>query len=168
MGAKTLVETDGKRLMGVEVDRTLHMRRHAEQQMKKAFRTLKAVSGVIDPRRGEDQGTAVRIYKTMIRPHIKFRAALLVTDNSAASNSDKEWYRSFRMTKATFRRICDDLEPRLARRTTRLRTSIPMRKRVAVAIYWLASGDLSRSVADLSASVRRLCVIWCMTSVRSS
>ncbi|KAI8519284.1 hypothetical protein Bbelb_025410 [Branchiostoma belcheri] len=85
MGDKPLVEAEGKRLMGVQVDRTLHMRTHAEQQVKKAYRTLKAVSGVIDPRRGVDQGTAEHINKTPIRSHIEFGAALLATDNSAAS-----------------------------------------------------------------------------------
>ncbi|KAI8490525.1 hypothetical protein Bbelb_317930 [Branchiostoma belcheri] len=62
---------------------------------------------------------------------------------------DQEWYRRFRMTKATFLRICDDLEPHLARKNTRMRDAIPVTHRVAVAIYWLASGDLFRTVADL-------------------
>ncbi|KAI8498058.1 hypothetical protein Bbelb_240020 [Branchiostoma belcheri] len=53
------------------------------------------------------------------------------------------------MTKVTFLQICNDLEPYLSRRDTWMRDAIPVRKRVAVAIYWLASGDLLRSVADL-------------------
>ncbi|KAI8493057.1 hypothetical protein Bbelb_290610 [Branchiostoma belcheri] len=92
-------------------------------------------SGVIDPRRGVDQGITVHIYKTLIRPHIEFGAALLVTDNSAASNSDREWYRSLRMTKATFLRICDELEPRLARRTPRLKTLMPVAVETLLARY---------------------------------
>ncbi|XP_019626781.1 PREDICTED: protein ALP1-like [Branchiostoma belcheri] len=84
---------------------------------------------------------------------------------------DKEWYRRFRMTRATFLRICDELEPRLVRTTTRLRTPIPVRKRVAVAIYWLASGDLFRTVADLfglsTASVCNLVHDFCQVVVET-
>ncbi|XP_078594731.1 uncharacterized protein LOC144872428 [Branchiostoma floridae x Branchiostoma japonicum] len=62
---------------------------------------------------------------------------------------DAEFYKRFRMTRDTFQMICDKLNPVLEKSDTRMRLAIPTKKRLAICIYWLASGDLMRSVADL-------------------
>ncbi|CAH1277266.1 HARBI1 [Branchiostoma lanceolatum] len=63
--------------------------------------------------------------------------------------SNFEFYRRFRMRKDTFQFLVNDLQHRLYRRDTWLRHAIPVPQRLAIAIYWLASGDLLRTVADL-------------------
>ncbi|CAH1263518.1 uncharacterized protein [Branchiostoma lanceolatum] len=73
---------------------------------------------------------------------------------------DAEFYKRFRMTRSTFQMICDKLNPVLAMTDTRMRSAIPTCKRLAICIYWLASGDLMRSVADLfGVSEGSVCVI---------
>ncbi|XP_035692548.1 protein ANTAGONIST OF LIKE HETEROCHROMATIN PROTEIN 1-like [Branchiostoma floridae] len=63
--------------------------------------------------------------------------------------TDIDFYRRFRMRKAIFRFIVTDLQHVLHRSDTRLRAAIPVPQRIAIALYWLASGDLLRTVADL-------------------
>ncbi|XP_078581876.1 uncharacterized protein LOC144865182 [Branchiostoma floridae x Branchiostoma japonicum] len=74
--------------------------------------------------------------------------------------SDAEWYKRFRMRKATFQMLCDELDPELRHKDTRMRDAISVQKRLAIGLYWLASGDLMRSVADLfGVSVSSACNI---------
>ncbi|XP_066286931.1 uncharacterized protein [Branchiostoma lanceolatum] len=62
---------------------------------------------------------------------------------------DAQWYRRFRMRRNTFVLLLNDLEPVLRRTDTRMRNAITAETRLAIGIYWLASGDLLRTVADL-------------------
>ncbi|XP_057540033.1 protein ANTAGONIST OF LIKE HETEROCHROMATIN PROTEIN 1-like [Amaranthus tricolor] len=56
----------------------------------------------------------------------------------------KKW---FRMGKATFELICDELKSAVAKEDTMLRAAIPVDQRVAVCIYRLATGDPLRLVS---------------------
>ncbi|KAI8493920.1 hypothetical protein Bbelb_282670 [Branchiostoma belcheri] len=49
-----------------------------------------------------------------------------------------------------FLQICNDLEPYMTGRDSWMRDAIPVRKRVAVAIHWLASGDLLFGISPAS------------------
>jgi len=60
------------------------MRAHVKHQTKKAYKTLKAVASVLDPRTGLDQNTATHVYKTLVRPHAEFGAALMVNATDTA------------------------------------------------------------------------------------
>uniref|UniRef100_A0A8C4VZ86 DDE Tnp4 domain-containing protein n=1 Tax=Gopherus evgoodei TaxID=1825980 RepID=A0A8C4VZ86_9SAUR len=61
---------------------------------------------------------------------------------------DEQWLQNFRMRKATFMGLCDDLAPNLRRMNTRFRDALSVEKRVAIAIWKLATPDCFRSVAN--------------------
>ena len=52
-----------------------------------------------------------------------------------------QWKDEFRMSKKTFESIIEIVRPSLQKQNTQLRNAIPMEKRVAVAIWRLATGD---------------------------
>ncbi|KAK9275157.1 hypothetical protein L1049_022416 [Liquidambar formosana] len=58
-----------------------------------------------------------------------------------------EFYRSFRMSRATFNMICDELDSVVTKKDTMLRAAIPVRQRVAVCIWRLATGEPLRLVS---------------------
>lgn len=59
-------------------------------------------------------------------------------------NEFKKW---FRMGKATFELICEELNLAVAKENTMLRAAIPVNQRVAVCIYRLATGEPLRLVS---------------------
>ncbi|KAB1209361.1 putative nuclease HARBI1 [Morella rubra] len=60
---------------------------------------------------------------------------------------DEEFRRAFRMSKATFNMICEELESVVTKKNTMLRDAIPVRQRVAVCIWRLATGEPLRLVS---------------------
>ncbi|XP_050791623.1 uncharacterized protein LOC127041871 isoform X1 [Gopherus flavomarginatus] len=61
---------------------------------------------------------------------------------------DEQWLQNFRMRKATFMGLCAELAPTLRRKDTRLRAALSVEKRVAIAIWKMATPDSYRSVAN--------------------
>ncbi|XP_038712216.1 protein ANTAGONIST OF LIKE HETEROCHROMATIN PROTEIN 1-like [Tripterygium wilfordii] len=59
----------------------------------------------------------------------------------------EEFKRAFRMSKFTFDMICEELNSVIAKEDTTLRNAIPVRQRVAVCIWRLATGDPLRLVS---------------------
>ncbi|KMS96858.1 hypothetical protein BVRB_8g199340 [Beta vulgaris subsp. vulgaris] len=60
---------------------------------------------------------------------------------------EQEFQKSFRMSKATFNMVCEELEPVITKKDTMLRAAIPVRQRVAVCIWRLATGEPLRLVS---------------------
>lgn len=60
-----------------------------------------------------------------------------------------DWLDKFRMSKETFFYLCDKLRPRLARQNTSFRQALPVEKRVAVALWRLASNVEYRIISSL-------------------
>ncbi|EOY17653.1 Uncharacterized protein TCM_042422 [Theobroma cacao] len=60
---------------------------------------------------------------------------------------EEEFRKAFRMSKATFEMICQELEPAVTKKNTMLRDAIPVRQRVAVCIWRLATGEPLRLVS---------------------
>ncbi|XP_056281921.1 uncharacterized protein LOC130201185 isoform X1 [Pseudoliparis swirei] len=60
-----------------------------------------------------------------------------------------DWLEKFRMSKETFLQLCDRLRPRLARQDTSFRLALPVEKRVAVALWRLASNVEYRTISAL-------------------
>ncbi|CAL0325525.1 unnamed protein product [Lupinus luteus] len=60
---------------------------------------------------------------------------------------EQEFRRSFRMSKSTFDLICNHLDSTITKKNTMLRDAIPVRHRVAVCIWRLATGDPLRLVS---------------------
>ncbi|CAM5164998.1 unnamed protein product [Natator depressus] len=61
---------------------------------------------------------------------------------------DEQWLQNFRMRKATFIGLCEELAPTLRRKDTRLRAALTVEKQVAIAIWKLATPDSYRSDAN--------------------
>ncbi|KAF4117943.1 uncharacterized protein LOC131554056 [Onychostoma macrolepis] len=75
-----------------------------------------------------------------------------------------DWLEKFRMTKETFFLLCGKLKPRLSRQDTRLRPALPLEKRVAVALWRLASNVEYRTISALF-GVGRSTVCKCVRDV---
>lgn len=58
-----------------------------------------------------------------------------------------EFKKAFRMSRATFDMICEELESVVTKKDTMLRQAIPVRQRVAVCIWRLATGEPLREVS---------------------
>uniref|UniRef100_A0A8C3F7J4 DDE Tnp4 domain-containing protein n=1 Tax=Chrysemys picta bellii TaxID=8478 RepID=A0A8C3F7J4_CHRPI len=61
---------------------------------------------------------------------------------------DSQWLRNFRMCKATFMELCYLLSPALKGQDTRMRAALTVEKRVAIALWNLATPDSYRSVGN--------------------
>ncbi|KAL6224211.1 hypothetical protein ACLB2K_003067 [Fragaria x ananassa] len=66
---------------------------------------------------------------------------------NSPSVSEDEFRKAFRMSKATFDMICEGLESAVTKKNTMLRDAIPVRQRVAVCIWRLATGEPLRLVS---------------------
>ncbi|CAN1284907.1 Protein ALP1-like [Linum perenne] len=60
---------------------------------------------------------------------------------------EEEFKKAFRMSKATFDLICQELDSVVTKKNTMLRDAIPVRQRVAVCIWRLATGEPLRIVS---------------------
>ncbi|XP_015080929.1 protein ALP1-like [Solanum pennellii] len=60
---------------------------------------------------------------------------------------EEEFRKAFRMSRATFDMICEELESVVTKKDTMLRQAIPVRQRVAVCIWRLATGEPLREVS---------------------
>ena len=63
--------------------------------------------------------------------------------------TDEQWRADFRMSRGTFNIVCDRLRPSLERQDTQLRRAITVEKRVAITLYWLATGSFFHVVVSL-------------------
>ncbi|CAM5073331.1 unnamed protein product [Natator depressus] len=61
---------------------------------------------------------------------------------------DSQWLRNFRMSKDTFMELCDLLSPALRCKNTKMRAALTVEKRVAIALWKLATPDSDRSVGN--------------------
>ena len=69
----------------------------------------------------------------------------------------KMWVRHLRMKKESFLYICRDLGPYLEKQQTRFREPIPVSKRIAIALWRLATGIDYRSIGQLFGVGRSTC-----------
>ncbi|KAI4380283.1 hypothetical protein MLD38_006490 [Melastoma candidum] len=60
---------------------------------------------------------------------------------------DEEFKKAFRMSKSTFNTICDELNSAVVKEDTTLRSAIPVKQRVAVCVWRLATGEPLRLVS---------------------
>ncbi|XP_047324565.1 protein ANTAGONIST OF LIKE HETEROCHROMATIN PROTEIN 1-like [Impatiens glandulifera] len=60
---------------------------------------------------------------------------------------EDEFRKAFRMSKSTFELICNELDSAVTKKNTMLRLAIPVRQRVAVCIWRLATGEPLRLVS---------------------
>jgi hypothetical protein len=68
-------------------------------------------------------------------------------DCNRSDYPEEEFKKAFRMSKSTFDSICEELNSVIAKEDTTLRNAIPVRQRVAVCIWRLATGEPLRLVS---------------------
>ncbi|CAM5077364.1 unnamed protein product [Eretmochelys imbricata] len=61
---------------------------------------------------------------------------------------DSQWLQNFRMRKGTFMELCDLLSPARWRKNTKMRAALTVEKRVAIALWKLATPDSYLSVGN--------------------
>ncbi|KAI4379555.1 hypothetical protein MLD38_005835 [Melastoma candidum] len=66
---------------------------------------------------------------------------------SSRDYPEEEFKREFRMSRATFEMICEELDSSITKKNTMLRDAIPVQQRVAVCIWRLATGEPLRLVS---------------------
>ncbi|KAJ8395787.1 hypothetical protein AAFF_G00028340 [Aldrovandia affinis] len=72
--------------------------------------------------------------------------------------TDEEWLQEFRLSRETFYFICNKLKSALERKDTAFRLCIPLNKKVAIALWKLATTSDYRTVGDLfGVSVTSVC-----------
>ena len=74
--------------------------------------------------------------------------------------TDSDWLENFRVSRATFLYLCSELEPGIAKKRTRFRTPISVKKRVAITLWVLATTVEYRTVAHLFGVAR--CTVCCI------
>ncbi|KAG6469502.1 protein ALP1-like [Zingiber officinale] len=83
---------------------------------------------------------------------------------------EEEFRRAFRMSRATFDFLCDELGSAIAKEDTALRAAIPVRQRVAVCVWRLATGEPLRLVSrrfGLGISTCHKLVLEVCTAIRN-
>ncbi|KAL0337258.1 UNVERIFIED_CONTAM: protein ALP1-like [Sesamum calycinum] len=83
---------------------------------------------------------------------------------------EEEFRKAFRMSRATFDMICEELESVVTKKDTMLRMAIPVRQRVAVCIWRLATGEALREVSKrfgLGISTCHKLVLEVCTAIKS-
>ena len=58
------------------------------------------------------------------------------------------WQKHYRICRETFDNICSLVHEHMVKNDTQLRSCIPLPKRVAIAIWWLANGESYRSIGQ--------------------
>ncbi|XP_016328345.1 uncharacterized protein LOC107677823 [Sinocyclocheilus anshuiensis] len=72
--------------------------------------------------------------------------------------TDTQWLENFRMSEETFIHLCNKLRPAMERQDTNFRVCVPLKKRVAIALWKLATGAEYRSVGHLfGVSITTVC-----------
>ncbi|XP_071958337.1 uncharacterized protein [Antedon mediterranea] len=77
------------------------------------------------------------------------RHGLVFWNTVMTTYTDEDWRRHFRMCKATFEFIANELRPALEKETTNWRAPIPYKVRLAAVIWWLATPTEYRSISNM-------------------
>ncbi|XP_057766485.1 protein ANTAGONIST OF LIKE HETEROCHROMATIN PROTEIN 1-like [Salvia miltiorrhiza] len=89
---------------------------------------------------------------------------------SSPDYPEEEFRKAFRMGRATFDMICEELESVLMKKDTTLRQAIPVNQRVAVCVWRLATGEALREVSKrfgLGISTCHKLVLEVCTAIRA-
>ena len=83
------------------------------------------------------------------------------------SFTSEQWLENFRMSKGTFQYLCDKVRSMIEREDTRLRKAIPTEKRVAITLWFYATGADYRTIGHLF-GVSKSTVLLVVKSVSSA
>lgn len=151
---RTLFESNHKRKNRVMNDYYTGLQDHYtelelmdQSRTKRSRRAASAVS--VSVAASEEAGSEIGsgTSGTHRRLWVKDRSKDWWEERNNSDFPDEEFRRDFRMSKATFSMICEELESAVMKKNTMLRDAIPVRQRVAVCIWRLATGEPLRVVS---------------------
>lgn len=73
--------------------------------------------------------------------------------------TDKEWLTNFRMQRGSFNLLCDTLRPWLTRQNAQYRQAAPVKVRMAICVWTLATNQEFRSLAVFGVGLSTCCTI---------
>ncbi|XP_057956856.1 protein ALP1-like [Malania oleifera] len=127
-----------------ELNESSHMSRKRSRAVRNAAAAAATVASIVS-----DSGSGVRQGRDgqHRRLWVKDRSKAWWDECNKPDFPDEEFRRAFRMGRETFDLICDELNSVVAKEDTMLRAAIPVRQRVAVCIWRLATGEPLRLVS---------------------
>ncbi|XP_033979943.1 protein ANTAGONIST OF LIKE HETEROCHROMATIN PROTEIN 1-like [Trematomus bernacchii] len=88
-------------------------------------------------------------------------------ENVVPTYTDVQWIQDFRMSKHSFQYLCSRLEATLGRSDTNFRECVPVAKKIAIALWKLATNSEYRTISHLF-GVGRSTVCYCVHEFCSS
>jgi glutaredoxin-related protein len=136
-----------------QIDQFHHTRTKKSRLNAVATVSSIAISNSLQP--GLDQTGSINqtdLESGSVQPHqrrvwVKDRSKDWWENCNRSNFPEKEFRQCFRMSKSTFNIICNELDSSITKKNTTLRDAIPVRQRVAVCIYRLATGEPLRLVS---------------------
>ncbi|KAI5669668.1 hypothetical protein M9H77_19521 [Catharanthus roseus] len=123
-----------------------------------------------DDNYGSEQGEKGAKGAPQRRLWVKNRSKAWWDQCNSAEFPEEEFRKAFRMGKDTFEMICNELSSVVAKENTMLRDAVPVRQRVAVCIWRLATGEPLRLVSKrfgLGISTCHKLVLEVCTAIRT-
>ncbi|KAL6279216.1 hypothetical protein ACE6H2_016097 [Prunus campanulata] len=120
---------------------------HAKPTHQLAFAAVAVAAETANSGAGSEPGLAVPETGPHRRLWVKDRKKDWWDKYNKPNVSDDEFREAFRMSKATFDMICEELDSAVTKKNTMLRDAIPVRQRVAVCIWRLATSEPLRLVS---------------------
>lgn len=123
------------------------MDRARRKRCNSASATTAAAAGAAGAASLEFSDSSVKPGSGARRLWVKDRSKAWWDECNKPEFPEEEFRKAFRMSRATFDMICDELNSVVAKEDTMLRAAIPVRQRVAVCIWRLATGEPLRLVS---------------------
>lgn len=127
-----------------EIDETDRIKRKKSRLLAASVATMTAASADNDSEKQGKSGSGSGQHR---RLWVKDRSKAWWDECNSPDYPEEDFKKWFRMTRQTFDMICDELNSVIAKEDTTLRNAIPVRQRVAVCIWRLATGEPLRLVS---------------------
>ncbi|KAJ1423419.1 Harbinger transposase-derived nuclease domain [Sesbania bispinosa] len=139
---------------------------HRKKKKKKRGMVLEHYSNLVEE---SESDTETKRNKSR-RLWVKERSGAWWDECNTPEFPEEEFKKAFRMGRCTFEAICEELNSVIAKEDTSLRNAIPVRQRVAVCLWRLATGDPLRVVSKrfgLGISTCHKLVLEVCTAIRT-
>lgn len=147
---KALFESNHKRKVQAMNEFYDQLQQHYSETVKPSWKSVSALAATVATTSGNDTTTKAEVAVAggqQRRLWVKDRSKDWWDRCNHQDFPEEEFRKAFRMSKSTFGLICRELEPVVMKKNTMLRDAIPVRQRVAVCIWRLATGEPLRLVS---------------------
>ncbi|CAL5434728.1 unnamed protein product [Camellia sinensis] len=130
-----------------DLDQSDGLRRMRRRKSRAATAAAAVVTAEPDQKGSDGSGGGAAVAVQQRRLWVKSRSQAWWDQCNSAEFPEEEFRKAFRMGKETFDMICNELSSVVAKENTTLRDAVPVRQRVAVCIWRLATGEPLRLVS---------------------